>query len=149
MTHFHKCEIGGHLGFFHVFRPFTHIIMVCHVVKCVYLIPWRRKYMFRPQNHDPTWSNFRDIGNLKFWGGHFEKRPKLVVSPSFFLLVTSLIWFLRVPWTKWYHSRRIMGGCTGTPVSSLTTGTCVDPLFTITPVQWPSCCLCVVKGPKC
>ena len=31
------------------------------------------------------------------------------MSPRFFL-GTSLIWFLRVPWTKWYHSRRIMGG---------------------------------------
>ena len=27
--------------------------------------------------------NFRDIGNLRFCGGHFEKWPKLVVSPSF------------------------------------------------------------------
>ena len=86
-----------------------------------------KKYRFRPQNHDPTWSNFRDIWNLRFWGGHFEKWLKLIVSPSFFFfLVTSLIWFLRVPWTKWYHSRRIMGGggggggCTGTPVSSRT-----------------------------
>ena len=43
-----------------------------------------KKYRFRPQNHDPTWSNFRDIGNLRFWGGHFEKWPKLVVSPSYF-----------------------------------------------------------------
>ena len=74
-----------------------------------YLIPWPRKYRFRPPNHDPTWSNFRDIGKLRFWGGHFEKWLKIVVSPSFFL-VTSLIWFLRVPRTKWYHSRRIMGG---------------------------------------
>ena len=69
---------------FHVFRSFTHKIMVCHAVLCVYLIPWPRKYRLRPQNHDPTWSNFRDIGNLRFWGGHFEKWPKLVVSPSFF-----------------------------------------------------------------
>ena len=85
-----------------------HIIMVCHAVQCVYLIPWPRKYRFRPQNHDPTWSNFQDIGNLRFWGGHFEKWMKLVVSPMVFFLVTSLIGFLRVPWTKWYHSWRIM-----------------------------------------
>ena len=25
-----------------------------------------------------------DIGNLRFWGGHFEKWPKIIVSPSFF-----------------------------------------------------------------
>ena len=31
-----------------------------------------------------TWSNFRDIGNLRFWGGHFSKWPKLVVNLSFF-----------------------------------------------------------------
>ena len=46
-----------------------------------------------------------------------------ISSESQFFLVTSLIWFLRVPWTKWFHSRRIMGGvvCMGTPVSSRTT----------------------------
>ena len=43
-----------------------------------------KKYRFRLPNHDPTWSNFRDIGNLRFWGGHFEKWPTLVVSPSYF-----------------------------------------------------------------
>ena len=32
-----------------------------------------------------------------------------ISSESHFFLVTSLIWSLRVPWKKWYHSRRIMG----------------------------------------
>ena len=41
-------------------------------------------YKLRPPNHNPAWSTFRDVGNLSFWGGHFEKWPKLVVSPSFF-----------------------------------------------------------------
>ena len=82
--------------------------MVWNAALCVYLIPWPRKYRFRPPNHDPTWSNFRDIGNLRSCGGHFEKCPNLIVSPIFFLETS--IWFLRVPWTKWYHSRRIMGG---------------------------------------
>ena len=50
-----------------------------------------------------------------------------ISSESQSFLVTSLIWFLRVPWTKWYHSQRIMrggGGVMGTPVSSRTIWFC-------------------------
>ena len=71
------------------------------------------KLRFRHQNHlfiATRTEVMKHLPKYRFCGRHFEKRPKLVVSSSFFFLVTSLIWFLRVPWTKWYHSRRIMGG---------------------------------------
>ena len=79
-----RVKLAAILDFFIFFCPFTHIMMVCHAVYCAYLIAWPRKYRFRPQNHDPTWSNFRDIWNIRSWGGHFEKWPKLVVSPISF-----------------------------------------------------------------
>ena len=66
------------------FFSFSHMIMICHAACCVYLIPWPRICQLRPPNHYFTWSNFRDIGNLRFWGGHFEKWPISVMSPSFF-----------------------------------------------------------------
>ena len=108
------------LDFFNGFCPFTHIIMVWHAAWCVYLIPWPRKYRFRPPNHDLTWSNFRDIGNLRFCGGHFEKWPKFVVSPSFFSgNIANMI--PESPLNKTVPLTEDHGGCTGdTPVSSRT-----------------------------
>ena len=115
-----KCEIGGHLGFFHLFRSFyTFNDSLPCCIMCL-SDSLSRKYRFRHPNHDPTWSSFRDIGNFRFWGGHFKRGPQLVASPSFF---TGNIAHMipESPWTKWYNSWRIIGrGCMGTPVSSRT-----------------------------
>ena len=66
----------------------------------------------------------------RYWKSQILRRPfwKMAetTSESKFFLVTSLIWFLRVPWTKWRIMRGWVGGvggggCTGTPISSRTT----------------------------
>ena len=69
------------LHFVHVFRPFTHIIMVCHTVYCAYLIPWPRKCRFRHKNHEVI-SEILEISD--FEAAILKNGWKLVVSPSFF-----------------------------------------------------------------
>ena len=44
-----------------------------------------------------------------FDGGHFEKCPKSWGRPTYKTL-TSWLLISGVPWTKWYHSWRILGG---------------------------------------
>ena len=54
-----------------------------------------------------TKSDFQDIRNLRFHGSHFKEWLKWLMSHICFLVI-SLLWFLRVSWTIWYHSWRIM-----------------------------------------
>ena len=43
------------------FWKFTYIVMVWHVWKCFYQIPWFRKHGVRHQDHDPTMKSTCDI----------------------------------------------------------------------------------------
>ena len=68
----------------YTFFKSRHVAMVWHAQECFHLIPSLRKCRTRHRNHDPTWTRTRDIGDCRFRGGHFEKWPPQVVSPSFF-----------------------------------------------------------------
>ena len=54
-----------------------------------------------------------------FDGGHFEKCPKRWGCPTYKVL-TSRLFISGVHWTKWYHSWRILWGCTVTPLGPWT-----------------------------